>query len=92
MSLLSPIHQRQAISILRRNGYSAGPRSNLHMDGKYVPVREYRSKGGQEIFLVGREYSAVTSLKPSNRSDHGGVMPTEDLLEYIKKAFSDKPQ
>lgn len=92
MNLPRVICQGQAILILKRNGYSAGPRSNLHIDGKYMPVREYRSKGGQEIFLVGREYSAVTMQKPPSRSDHGGVMTTEKLLEYIKKAFSANPQ
>ncbi|MFH1106123.1 MAG: hypothetical protein V1731_02850 [Candidatus Aenigmatarchaeota archaeon] len=86
------ICQGQAILILRRNGYAAGSRSNLRIDGKYMPVREYRSDKPQETFLVGRENSAVTGPKGSNRSDHNGVMTTEKLLEYIKKTFSTKLQ
>ncbi len=92
MNLPRVIYQSQAILILRRNGYSAETRTNLHIDGKLNPVREYRSKNNQETFLVGREYSAVTGPKRSERRDHGDVMPTEELLEYLKKRFSAKPQ
>ena len=92
MSLPRVIYQTQAILVLRRNGYSAETRTNLHIDGKLNPVREYRSDKNQETFLVGREYSAVTGPKGSNRSDHDGVMTTEELLKYLKKRFSTKPQ
>ncbi len=92
MNLPDIVYQRQAISILRKHGYVAESRSNLHIDGKFKPVREYKSDNCKETFLVGREYSAVTGPKRSNRSDHGGVMLTEELLKYLKKRFSTKTQ
>ncbi len=92
MTLPSMIYQGRAVLILKGQGYTAVPlRTNLHIDGKFVPVRKYKSDNCKETFFVGREYSAVTGQERSNRSDHDGVMSTKKLLEYLKKRFSAKP-
>jgi hypothetical protein len=91
MSLPSIVYWSQAISILRKNGYAPDARTNLHIDGKFMPVREYKSSRHRDTFLVGRRYSAVTGSNRNDGDDRQGVMTTEELLKYLKERFSSRP-